>query len=62
MTKLEDRQENWERVRTARNLPRPRSVVSLAEDLLRSLKESAAFQTDEEASSQLPTPVTTEKV
>lgn len=55
MSKLSDEQKDWERDRTAWNLPRPRSVVSLPEDLRRSLKQSASSRSDEKASSQRPT-------
>jgi hypothetical protein len=55
MSKLEEEHEDWERDRRAWNLPRPRRQVSLAEDLLRSLKQRAASQTNEEPSSQRPT-------
>jgi hypothetical protein len=54
MSKLEEEAENWERDCRAWNLPRPRTEVSLPEDLLRSLKESVASRTDE-PSSQRPT-------
>ena len=56
---LDDAQEDWERDRKAWNLPPPRSQASLPQDLLRSLKESAAAQTVEKASSQRPTPAST---
>ena len=55
MSRLEEEQEDWERDRIAWNLPLPRSQVSLAEDLLRSLKQSSRSQPDEKASSQRTT-------
>ena len=55
MSTLEDEQEKWERDCRAWNLPRPRGHMSLAEDLFRSLEESAVSRTNEEASSQRPT-------
>ena len=47
----EDERKNWERDRLAWNLPRPRQEVTLAEDLIRSLKRSASTQADEKATS-----------
>ncbi len=52
MSTVGDETLKWERDCRAWNLPRPRGHMSLAEDLFRSLEESAVSRTDEEASSE----------
>ena len=60
MSTLKDEQEKWERDSRAWNLPRPRGHMSLAEDLFRSLEESAVSRMDEKATSESSTQVVDE--